>query len=87
MHSMSILLPDPLKQFVDRRIARGGYGSINEYILELILTDEKRKAGEQLETLLLEGMEGEEAALTRQDWQAIRREALTRAKKARQSPA
>lgn len=85
MQSMNISLPEPLKQFVDGQIAQGRYSSVSEYVRELIRADEKRKAEEQLETLLLEGLQGEEAAFTREDWQAIRQEALTQVKKARKS--
>ncbi|MDN5753312.1 MAG: type II toxin-antitoxin system ParD family antitoxin [Nitrosospira sp.] len=85
MQSMNISLPEPLKQFVDGQIAQGRYSSVSEYVRELIRADEKRKAEEQLETLLLEGLQGEEAAFTCADWQAIRQEALTQVKKARKS--
>ena len=85
MQSMNISLPDPLKQFVDGQIAKGRYSSASEYVRELIRADEKRKAEEQLEALLLEGLHGEDAAFTRADWQAIRQEALAQVKKARKS--
>ncbi len=81
MQSMNISLPEPLKQFVDGQIAKGRYSSVSEYIRELIRADEKRKAEEHLETLLLEGLQGEEAVFNREDWQAIRQEALTKVKK------
>jgi antitoxin ParD1/3/4 len=82
---MNISLPDPLKQFVDGQIARGRYSSVSEYVRELIRADEKHKAEEQLEALLLEGLRDEEVAFTREDWQAIRREAMAQVKKARPS--
>jgi len=78
MESMNISLPEPLKQFVDGQIAAGRYSSASEYIRELIREDEKRKAEERLEALLLEGLRGEESELTRDDWTAIRKEARTR---------
>jgi antitoxin ParD1/3/4 len=43
---------------------------------ELIRADEKRKAGEKLEAMLLEGLSGAETALNPADWSTIRREAL-----------
>jgi antitoxin ParD1/3/4 len=49
---------------------------VSEYIRELIRDDEKRKAEERLEALLLEGLESEESELTRQDFADIRKEAL-----------
>lgn len=85
MQSMNISLPDPLKQFVDAQIAQGRYSSVSEYVRELIRADEKRKAEERLETLLREGLQGEEAEFTHEDWQAIRQEALAQVKKARKS--
>jgi antitoxin ParD1/3/4 len=78
MQSMNISLPEPLKQFVDRQIAQGRYGSVSEYVRELIRADEKRKAEEQLEALLLEGLNSPESELTSGDWSAIRKEALAR---------
>jgi antitoxin ParD1/3/4 len=39
MQTMNISLPDPLKDFVDHQIAEGRYGSVCEYIRELIRDD------------------------------------------------
>ncbi len=78
MQSMNISLPDPLKQFVDGQIAQGRYSSASEYVRELIRADEKRKADEQLEAKLLEGLNSAESELTPADWKALRKEALTR---------
>jgi antitoxin ParD1/3/4 len=76
MESMNISLPEPLKEFVDGQIAEGRYSSASEYVRELIRADEKRKAEERLETLLLEGLSGDESKLTRKDFAEIRAEAL-----------
>ncbi len=78
MESMNISLPTPLKRFVDEQIAAGRYSSASEYVRDLIRGDEKRRAEERLEALLLEGLEGEETPLTGEDWAAIRKEALSR---------
>ena len=78
MQSMNISLPEPLKQFVDDQIAAGRYSSVSEYVRELIRDDETRKAEDRLEALLLEGLEGDESPRTREDWAAIRRDALAR---------
>lgn len=78
MQSMNISLPEPLKQFVDDQIAAGRYSSVSEYVRELIRDDEKRKAEDRLEALLLEGLESDDAPLTSEDWAAIRRDALAR---------
>ncbi len=87
MQSMNISLPEPMKEFVDGQIAKGRYSSASEYVRELIRADEKRKAEDQLEALLLEGLQGEETAFTPEDWQAIRQEAVAQVKKAQKSRA
>jgi antitoxin ParD1/3/4 len=78
MQTMNISLPEPLKAFVDAQIATGRYSSVSEYVRELIREDERRRAQEQLESLLLEGLASEKTPLTRQDFDDIRREALAR---------
>jgi antitoxin ParD1/3/4 len=54
---------------------------VSEYIRDLIRHDDKRKAEERLEALLLEGLEGEESELTRHDFDAIRQEAMAQLKR------
>lgn len=78
MESMNISLPDPLKQFVDRQVAQGRYSSVSEYVRELIRADEKRKAEDELEAKLLEGLNSAKSALTAADWKEIRAEALAK---------
>lgn len=74
---MNISLPDDLKEFIDDQVVSGHYDSVSEYVHELIREDEKRKAREKLETLLLEGVQSSgPTEMTRQDWQDIRQEAL-----------
>ena len=80
MQSMNISLPEPLKEFVDRQIAAGRYSSASEYVRELMRADEKRKAEERLESLLLEGLQSAETELTPADWTAIRQEAIAQVK-------
>lgn len=86
MQTMNISLPDQLKEFVEGQISAGRYSSVSEYVRDLIRDDEKRKAQENLEALLLEGLRsGEPTEMTRRDWEEIRQEALKRfeARKAR----
>jgi antitoxin ParD1/3/4 len=79
MQTMNISLPDQLKEFVDGQIGGGRYSSVSEYVRDLIRDDEKRKAQERLEALLLEGLRsGEPTEMTRRDWDEIRQEALKR---------
>lgn len=77
MQTMNISLPDQLKEFVEGQVDSGRYSSVSEYVRDLIRDDEKRKAQEKLEALLVEGIQsGEATEMTRQDWSDIRMEAL-----------
>ncbi len=49
---MNISLPDALKSFVDKQVAKRGYATSSEYIRELIRADQDR---ERLRELLLDG--------------------------------
>ena len=80
MQTMNISLPDPLKKYVDAQISSGRYSSVSEYIRVLIREDEKHKAEERLQALLMEGLAGEETELTRHDFEDIRKDALARIK-------
>lgn len=88
MQTMNISLPEQLKDFVDSQVGSGRYSSVSEYVRDLIRDDEKRKAQERLEALLIEGVQsGEATEMTPQDWSDIRAEALRQleARKARKS--
>ncbi|MGH9380701.1 MAG: type II toxin-antitoxin system ParD family antitoxin [Thermoanaerobaculia bacterium] len=52
MSTMNISLPDSLKAFVEEQIVQHGYGTISEYVRELIRKDRDRL---HLRNLLLEG--------------------------------
>jgi antitoxin ParD1/3/4 len=55
--TMNISLPEAMKDFVDEQVGGGGYGSASEYVRELVRRDQKERAQNRLETLLLEGLE------------------------------
>ena len=57
--TMNVSLPDTMKSFVEERLASDGYGTISEYIRELIRADQKRREEEKLETLLLQRLQGD----------------------------
>jgi antitoxin ParD1/3/4 len=82
MEAINISLPDSLKAFVETQVAEGGYSSASEYIRELIRADQKRKAEEKLEALLLEGLNsGEPIEVTEAFWNEKRRQLLERHRK------
>jgi antitoxin ParD1/3/4 len=52
MGTMNISLPDPLREFVDGQVSRGGYGTSSEYVRDLIRRDQERL---KLRELMLAG--------------------------------
>ena len=74
MKSINISLPESMRTYIDQQISLHGYGTASEYIRDLIRNDQKQKAKEHLETLLLQGLEsGEATVMTEQDWRDIRK--------------
>ena len=68
--TMNIALPESLKQFVLTCVEEGGYATASEYVRALIRADQKRKAQEKLEALLLEGLQsGQPVEITTEWWE------------------
>jgi len=76
MQGMNISIPDPLKEFVDSQIASGRYGSVSEYVRELIREDERRKAQPRLEGMLLEGLNAPAKEMTKKDRDILKKQVL-----------
>jgi antitoxin ParD1/3/4 len=43
MTSLNISLPEPLKQYIERQVASGDWGTPSEYVRELIRQDKERR--------------------------------------------
>lgn len=62
-----------LKRFVQNRVAEGGYGTVSEYVRELIRNDQRQLARSLLEQELLHGVRsGPARRMTTKDWHAVR---------------
>lgn len=73
MKSMNISLPDTMRTYIEEQVAQGAYSSVSEYFRELVRQDQKQKANERLQTMLLEGLNsGNATEMTAQDWKDIR---------------
>jgi len=69
MLTMYVSLPGEMKEFVENQVNSGRYNSVSEYIRELVRKDEKDRAQERLEPMLLAGTEsGSPTALTPENW-------------------
>jgi antitoxin ParD1/3/4 len=77
-------MPKVLKNWIDKQVERGGYGTASEFVRELVR--EKRDAElarSEIDNALLEGLEGPFTPMTDADWQRIRRDGLKRVRQAR----
>jgi antitoxin ParD1/3/4 len=61
MNEISISLPVSLKDFIDTEVASGLFRSPSDYLEALVREAEKRKAHENVEQLLVEGLQSGEA--------------------------
>ena len=78
MTSMNVSLPEELKEYVEAQ-TKSGYSTPSEYVRELIRGDQKRRAKEKLETLLLEGLNsGDSLLVDATFWSNLKQEALAK---------
>jgi antitoxin ParD1/3/4 len=70
--NIDIDIPDEVRAYVETQVMVGAYNSIGEYFLDLVQQDQKRKAQEKLETLLLEGIDCPGQEVTPEYWQNLR---------------
>jgi antitoxin ParD1/3/4 len=78
MTSMNVSLPEELKEYVEAQTKRG-YSTPSEYVRELIRGDQKRRAKERLDSLLLEGLNsGDSLRVDAKFWSDLKQEALAK---------
>jgi antitoxin ParD1/3/4 len=71
--TLNISLPETMRQFVENKIETEGYGTISEYIRELIRSDQ-RAENSRFETLIAEAYaSGKPSPLTKDDINEARR--------------
>ena len=73
MRSINISLPDSMRDYVEEQVGKGNYSTVSEYFRELVRQDQKRKAQEHLEAIVMQGLgSGAATPITAQDWEDIR---------------
>lgn len=76
MATITISLPDTLKDFVDLQMANKGYGNVSEYFRSLLREAQEKENDDRLKALLLEGLaSGEGHAATPEFWADLKAEA------------
>ena len=82
--TMTISLPQHLKEFVRERSIKAHYGTPSDYIRGLIREDLKRLEQERLEAELLKGLRsGNGITMTKDAWKRLRAEAVKRIQSSR----
>ena len=75
--TMTISLPEDLKQFVKKRSVSAHYGTPSDYIRGLIREDLQRLEAERLEAELVKGLKsGKGIRMTPASWKKMRAEAM-----------
>jgi antitoxin ParD1/3/4 len=76
MTTLTISLPDSLKEFIDREVEAKGYGNVSEYVRGLLREARAAEADARLEALLIEGLaRGEDIPASSKFWRELRRDA------------
>ena len=76
MPTVTISLPESLKEFIDVEVHTKGYGNVSEYMRGLLRAEQEKRADDALETLLLQGLaSGEDMALTPAFWRELKADA------------
>ena len=76
MTTVTISLPESLKEFIDVEVRTKGYGNVSEYVRGLLRAQQAKEADARLETLLLDGLtSGEDVMLTPEFWQELKADA------------
>ena len=76
MTTVTISLPESLKEFIDRQLATKGYGNVSGYFRSMLREAQKEEEDARLEALLLEGLaSGDDIPITREFWKELKAEA------------
>ena len=78
MTTLNISLPDEMRSFIESQIALEGFASASEYLGALVREAQRRKAKQELETKLLEGLQSPAAEMSVEDWSALRQRIVDR---------
>lgn len=67
---MNVSIPDNIQQLVLAQVAKGGYGSVSDYIGELVRADHAQTS---LEAEVMQGLaSGESTPMTPAEWSDLR---------------
>jgi antitoxin ParD1/3/4 len=69
----AVILPDEIQSVVDAEVREHGFADAAEYLANLVRQDQKRRAKEELEQYILEGIDsGGYVEMTAETWRELR---------------
>ena len=55
-NTMSFVLPESLREYIDERVRSGHYGNTSEYLRDLIRQDQQAQSRQRLRNLIADGL-------------------------------
>jgi antitoxin ParD1/3/4 len=75
--TMNISLPESLKEWVEKQVARKGYSTASEFVRDVLRREQEEEARERINRRLDDAIEsGTSTPLTAPDWRKIRAEGM-----------
>jgi antitoxin ParD1/3/4 len=69
----TIILPDEIKTVIDAEVREHGFANAADYLTTLVRQDQKRRAKDELEQYILEGIDsGDYVEMTAETWRELR---------------
>jgi antitoxin ParD1/3/4 len=76
MTTLTISLPESLKEFIDSEVQTKGYGNVSEYVRGLLRDAQAKEADARLEAMLIEGLsKGDDVPLSPDFWAELKQDA------------
>ena len=86
--TIHVSLPESLKNYMDARVREEHFSTLSDYVRDLVREDQKRRAEERLESLLLEGLtSGRGVEVGTKEWDAFWEKTRARIEQARKKKA
>ena len=69
----TIILPDEIQSLIDAEVREHGFADAADYLATLVRQDQKRRAKDELEQYILEGIDsGDYVEMTTETWRELR---------------
>jgi antitoxin ParD1/3/4 len=80
---MNVSLPPSLKNWVEKQVDSGGYGTASEFIRDMLRKARVQEVQTRVDKMLLEAIDSETVEMNDKDWTEIRATARSHAKQVR----